>query len=98
MFKAWRIFALVCLGHYARVEGAVTYLLSPVLDASEHLPMAAPDGYTSYLVTKETGQNIKKMHEDYITNGQLIPSSQLFPISGFSISVNEKGQPRMGLK
>ncbi|MEY3239521.1 MAG: hypothetical protein RIR11_959 [Bacteroidota bacterium] len=50
------------------------------------------------VLTKETGQNIKKMHEDYITNGKLIPSSQLLPMRGFSISINEKGQPRMGLK
>jgi hypothetical protein len=57
-------------------------------------------GFEHFLsvLTKETGQNIKKMHEDYIINGKLIPSSQLLPMRGFSISVNEKGQPRMGLK
>jgi predicted metalloprotease with PDZ domain len=57
-------------------------------------------GFEHFLsvLTKETGQNIKKMHEDYITNGKLIPSNQLLPMRGFSISVNGKGQPRMGLK
>jgi predicted metalloprotease with PDZ domain len=50
------------------------------------------------ILTKETGQNIKKMHEDYIITGKLIPSNQLIPMRGFSIRINEKGQPELGLK